>query len=542
MESESTDDLASDTSSITSTVGVEITNDDEVRGYGSADDVSSVVDLPGSFQKAKTSRTGSRRYAKAYNEAYVKLFNESHHADESEDALLDSQLGSVVWTASEKAIFFNALSRKGRRDISGIAKAIGTKSEVEVIDYLLRLKDAEAHRQMYADYAKNLSCADIKAAVEIDTGLEELLEDAADALAVAQDNYDYKQAQNSVDRPWFIDPSAAEELKARADALSGGESEQEAEPDNVDVLGLFHFDKLLELSSRVFMNMPYDSAFDHWHWLEESHSDVPVITMDAAQTLFDLVKGFTQRVLQSAVFLAESRLRSTTTTEYAPIRCIKFIDVVAALQILGLPPDSFEYWANYPKRSGQNFVLGIHDNRDHDRKTLNSQEIDEVLSVRVSRGRRRSLSSMMSASSRGEDSEAENTHEVQPRDAGTAREESHEVEVIDDSEVDEGSEEGSKADTASGELGPTHHYRRKRRHQMIEEAEDEYLEKLDHVASRKESAQLREMLGFSPLSDGEDEALGGRPKRPRKTRDELSDWTDLAYQTPWEQQIELPAP
>jgi len=69
---------------------------------------------------------------------------------------------------------------------------------------------------------------------------------------------------------------------------------------------------------------------------------------------------------------------------------------------------------------------------------------------------------------------------------------------------------------------------------MLEEAEDEFMESLDHAASIREGNYIRSLLGIN-IGEGElDFEPGRRPPKFRKTREELADWTDISYKSPWE--------
>ncbi|RWA05673.1 hypothetical protein EKO27_g9439, partial [Xylaria grammica] len=88
-----------------------------------------------------------------FNSAYVNLLNQDIrdassgliHSEEHPE-LGHTQIGAVVWSAAEKKVFFAAVSRLGKDDAAGISARIGTKSELEVRQYLIFL-DAAKRRQ-----------------------------------------------------------------------------------------------------------------------------------------------------------------------------------------------------------------------------------------------------------------------------------------------------------------------------------------------------------------------------------------------------------
>jgi len=508
-----------------------------------------------------------KRLSKNYNDQYLDIFRQSQQTLDADQTLLASQIGSVTWTALEKRCFFDALARKGRHDLPAIAAAVGSKSEIEVAQLLLKLKDAGVDRQRYSQYSKNITHAEIDSAVEIDEELDHLLEDAADALAAFQDYYDLSAEKNRSNGIWLIDSSTAAYLAEKCEAQEDNGTEGDLEVDFTsengrdNALELFHVDTMLELSRIVFMNSPPHGNLDHWAEVAEDDEE-PSITIDALQSYYSLVKGLVQRVLQSAIFLAKSRLRSSTTYEYTPTAVLKDIDVLAALNILNLPADSFESWAAFPRRSGVNVVAGLHQKGGTDTKLLSLQQVENALSVRASRGRRRSLSSMTSISSLDQDGENEqatddgsNSLPNQENPRGDAQGQSRgstsrrtrrnsspsdgttgdlTSSDADRSSTDSLSDTGSDVDELAAAEEVILQLSRKRRRIMLEQAQDEFLEELDNSASIKEAARLRGVLGFADGEENHERGLGKRPKTLRKTEEELQDWSDVVYCSSWE--------
>ncbi len=136
-------------------------------------------------RKSKASRT-------YYSDEYLKLFRNNVLEFENGDDgvpfadLFESQLGAVHWLPSEKERLFNALSRKGRLNVPGLAAWVG-KSELEIRDYLLFLREKEAERHLFEKQTKRISHADVPCAIEISKDCENALERAADAIAAFQD-------------------------------------------------------------------------------------------------------------------------------------------------------------------------------------------------------------------------------------------------------------------------------------------------------------------------------------------------------------------
>ncbi|KAK5944510.1 hypothetical protein PMZ80_003792 [Knufia obscura] len=546
---------------------------DETTGFLNAGDNSSDDDQSEEIPYAELSTAKDyhkirwKQLSKNYNDQYLELFRQSQQIVDVDEPLLTSQIGSVVWTTDEKQRFFDALARKGHRNVPAIAAAIKSKSQVEVMQLLLKLKDADIDRQRFSRYAKNVTHAEIDAAIEVDEDLDTLLEDAADALAAFQNYYDLSAAKNKGDGIWLVDNTTAAYIEDKCTTAEDIDSEGDLEikftlwKGRNDALGMFHLNTMLELSRDVFMNTSNHSDLDHWTEVAED-DEQPSMTVDAVQTYYHLIKSLVQRVVQSAVFLAESRIRSTTTPAYAPARVLKDTDIVAALKVLNMPVDSFEHWAKFPRRSDVRVVLGGHTKGVSNSEALSLPQVEKALSVRASKGRRRSLSSMTSMSSQEEDAEdeqsmgdsevAENRGQLQSanrRGRWSSRDVRHDS--LSDSLSDEASDTSSfvgsdhssanaASSTDSHDNGPIEVEQndipisRKRRRVMLEEAQDEFLEKLDHSTGVKDASRLRQVLGLPDVKEEQEEVRGKRPKTLRKTVEELQDWSEISFRGSWE--------
>ncbi|KAK5097041.1 hypothetical protein LTS08_007061 [Lithohypha guttulata] len=503
-----------------------------------------------------TNNHGSARWgrlAKSYSDQYVELFTAEYERGEVKRPLETSQLGSVIWTGEEKETFFEALARKGRHDLQALSNLVGTKSVVEVQDYLYRLKEAERERHMFFKHAKRIAHPEIDAAIDIDAELEDELEEAADALAALQDFYDESAAKSKGTGTQVIDSAFASTIDTANDAEEDGHQEEDLDTDDDQHgLQLFRFDMLLELSRALFMNMPNSSQHHHWLEIAEDNEE-PSITIDAVESLFNLVKSITQRILQTAIFLAQSRIRSTTIANYSPSNVLKTDDIDAALNVLRMPADSFDYWIDYLKRSRSQIVLGGH-RKGEQKAILALGDAQRMLSVRGTRGRRRSLSAINMTSQKlngdaGHIEERTDQHfDVisDDDDASHSFEASRTAQSLDSdggSHAEEETASGNDRRHSDDDTDRSGNSQRglsggrlsyKRRRLMLEEAEDEFMESLDHAASIREGNYIRSLLGIN-IGEGElDFEPGRRPPKFRKTREELADWTDISYKSPWE--------
>jgi len=96
------------------------------------------------------------------------------------------------------------------------------------------------------------------------------------------------------------------------------------------------------------------------------------------------------------------------------------------------------------------------------------------------------------------------------------------------------SEEGDTSDRVSAEPETDKYISRKRRHLMIEEEQDEYMERLDQVNRLREEAHLQQLLGNTVIKSESPDELGQYPRMRRKTKDELNDWSEIQYHDWWE--------
>lgn len=534
--------------------------DDEIEHLATTDeDVNSITD-----ERSKAARVNVHdrdlvpqqarwaRLSRFYNDQYLDFFIKDSRPAAANTTLTISQYGAVMWTDTEKEAFFSALALKGRHNLTELAAIIGTKSVIEIRDYLDRLKTADAEHQMFAPHAKNVSLADMDAAVEVTEACEERLERAADALAAFQEKYDLAKLKGDGDL-WLIETTTAEaidqENETRERQMENDELPVEAfQSDGVqdNTLCLFHFQTMLELSRALFMNTADGSKHDHWTVCAEDEEE-PSLTVDAARMLYNLVKSLTQRVLQTAIFLAHSRISSATTSLYTPTETLKDIDVVAALRVLNLPIDSWDYWTNFPRRSGVDIVLGHH--RKGQNNPLTLEQVESTLSVQSSRGRRSSLSSLVSQSSQeglsgfegetGEEvsdsspqnfSEEELSRDGSPSDNADCQNETVTSAGEDYSELEDESASGNR-DMASA---TEHQISRKRRRIMMEELQDEYLERLDRSAQLREEVLLQNLFSPDIIKEEPEEDLPRRPRVPRKTEEDLKDWSERVYYSSWE--------
>ncbi|KAI0815786.1 hypothetical protein GGR55DRAFT_362327 [Xylaria sp. FL0064] len=330
-----------------------------------------------------------------FNSAYLNLLNQDIqdassgliHGGEEDSALEPTQIGAVVWSVTEKRAFFAAVRRLGKHDLAGISTRIGTKSELEVQQYLVFLDDACSR----ADGDRRsrggaLRPVDFPAAVEIGAECAALLEAAADALSLRQESYEEEVEKERWDSRWLVtaplarilDDSVREHQQQEQQQRSKRKSAQDEEgcgkqvriseqkeegkgnegkEENDDInlkkmpfLELFPVHNWLRLSDRVFMNSTVSDG--NWRAVSEEYAP-PVIQATALADLHGLVLSVTRRLLLAAMYVAESRVRTRsladTSRRLRPPR-LRAEDVKAAVSSLGMKHDPREFWARCARR------------------------------------------------------------------------------------------------------------------------------------------------------------------------------------------------
>ncbi|KAI3318615.1 hypothetical protein HD806DRAFT_306240 [Xylariaceae sp. AK1471] len=362
-----------------------------------------------------------KRARNDFNAAYLKLLNqdiqdasagliydEGHRKPELEG---HTQVGAVVWSAAEKEVFFSAVSRLGRDDLVGIAARIGTKSELEVRQYLMLL-DVTATKRRDEGKGHALRPVDIPAAVEIGAQCGAALEYAADGLSLLQESYEEEIEKERWGSRWLITAPIAQILDNRfnsqqqqqsetssprsqpqeegqeeqswtQDGEEGREKQQEEGKDELPFLHLFPIQNWLQLSDRVFMN----SAVSDGNWRAVSEEqDPPAIRATALADFHGLALSVTRRLVSATLYVAESRIRAKSLGH--GIRRVRHRvrgeDVAAAVSSLGMKKNSMEFWARCARRlqmdvvddRAEEDVLTDEEDKEIDRDTEGGRDAD----------------------------------------------------------------------------------------------------------------------------------------------------------------------
>lgn len=483
------------------------------------------------------------RYRQDYNDQYLEVFRQIWESPTEEDLTPDfqpTQLGAVYWRSSEKARLYEALDSKGRHDVKAIAQIVRTKSETEVVAYLNVLRQRETDRQLFEARAENISHVDIPAAIEIGVDCEQALDKAAAALSAFQDHFDFTAGHRN-HGVWLIDQKTASELDQSADKseLSDDLSEDNTEEPQPfsDTTRFFNVATFLELSERFYMNQ---GSGETWHDLAED-DERPTMTMDTLTDFHDILVSYVRRLVQSVIFVAKSRIRSTSSISHNTLQTVRQEDVTAALDIMNAKSDLWTYWVRMARR---NKLLVVHENSRKQSKSRVVMSYDKVEAALIERTRARSLSVMSGVSeetmqyessaeemSDGDDEMAPPAYTNDTMGSESASEDAaSEEEVMTDSEDD-----GDDTDVGSSPttLIPTS---KRKRAQALEAETDEYMELVDQIARGREESRLLHLLGLEPENAMKEEEIEPSDQRPpvmRKTVMETQGWS-AAYQSAWE--------
>lgn len=498
-----------------------------------SDDASSELlqtSSPSSLKKRKVHAqkaygTRLKRLKMSYNDDYRDLFNITVNeyvngppVDQA-DLLPMSQIGVTQWSSCEKEIFFNMLAKRGRHNLSSIAAAIGSKSELEVHFYLQLLQNATAEHHLNAPRHQLLGTYEIPGAFEISQDCSAILELNADALSLLQQKEEEKLEKKNYTKLWLLNEHTVGLVSHSRPSAESDEAETLHGLAPSELLNLKGF---LELSKCVFMNS--SRVEDNWRSYCE-RDEPPSILHTAFTDFYRLAISITKRLIQSSLFIAMSRIRSTTSSNYQQKQKVKLSDVSAALDVLGMEHDSQSFWTDVARRCN----LAVCDNSKGPNSIEEELKYDEV-EKRLGRSEKDGESVKYSP----KHNEISATLESPPLTPETDRD-SYLSESISNSPLDPaGSSDDSESLGTSSQHGSRSHDKNK-----SEGDRDFYAEAIDIRNSQREEIRLWELLGQDPpigiRSRSEGMELPRRLGPERKTTDDLDDWRSwVIYAPEWE--------
>ncbi|KPM36417.1 hypothetical protein AK830_g10144 [Neonectria ditissima] len=334
----------------------------------SEDDDNERFSLKRPAEEALTPRA-FKRHKGVLNTDYLDLLNvdiedAAHRVCLSGDAdIKPSQLGLTSWSATEKNLFFEAMSRLGRDDLPGIASRIGTKSEIEVRHYLSVLEGTQLIRQREG-LRPEIDFPEYPAAVELSQQLCHALDEAADAVSVRQERKEEQREENKWGDCWDVTPRLARKLDT---------GEQIAEGQEAAFAGVLISRNWLRLSERIFMNSSIPS--DNWSFIE---NHPPSMWATTFEDFHSLAVSITRRLVQTTIFMSMSRIRAKRDLRPQTRNIVRLQDAEAAIASLSMSRNSNDFWLKCARR----LRLEVHEeppDRDRDEEVeLEPLSYDEV--------------------------------------------------------------------------------------------------------------------------------------------------------------------
>ena len=454
------------------------------------------------------------RYLELFNESVndtlnIASYDQAHHTTRS------SQHGAVTWSAREKNIFFDILAKKGKNGVREIASVLGTKSAMEVQDYIKLLHSSLEVHHKNDKYPKPIRFSDIPAAFEVSGPCCEYLDRLAEAV-ILRDEQSYNTAgKRKYQDFWLVNNEVAALVDEK---ISSEEQDEPLRHEIFATASLFNLSNWIELSENIFMNPGTQRPEDNWKNVSYE-GETPAMTCEAFSDFYTLAVSITRRLVQSSIFFALSRIRSLRSGGWDVTDWVRKEDVQTALDVLKLKPNSQEFWKGAARRC----TLDVRSTVNPVSRQIGLISYDEV-EERLSR-KESSLPSSRATS-------------ICPASDGAYSSDSN---PVSDTELDETGLDDDDFSTVESDSD-------------LSDPEEIYASKLDKKESRQEESQIWERLCHSapayvsrancdPASttdlnvnmETDDDTLLQKPLAKRKTRDELVDWRDRTlYRSEWE--------
>ncbi|KAL7273228.1 hypothetical protein RUND412_003932 [Rhizina undulata] len=495
------------------------------------------------YKRTKGGKRGKQ--VDRHNDKYIALLNEeienavSHNIYEPPDGRGTNLSTSVLeswWTPEEKFLFFNRLATAGKDNIPAIAAAVGTKSVVECRAFIKALEEGvvDANQDKSITLRRQLiRLPAIPAAVELSEECVRALEEAADNVEDRIQRNEQKREKARWGEFWLINPVTSWHVQAlyEADEI---EEVRKIAPE-AELLNVY---EMLRLAECLFMNGPKENSWQKWSL------EPPNIRYAALADFHKLVVSFTRRIVQTTIFMAQSRQRSLESKIFQVTENVRADDVKAALNCMGLPLNSKEYWARFPRRTGISVVEKLAYIRQGETKPPFTMSYDKVEAELLPKVGVEGEDETESSGNEGDDEDDEDydseDDEVNKNDELDDDAETPDGEPTSSSELsDDSLSSSSICDYAESSRLTNRQRERAERDEMLQEAEDEYLEATDAKASIAAEKELWKLLGKEIISSSPPSSPSASepsfPRQQRKRKHELVDWRDeTLYRAPWE--------
>ncbi|KAJ5199397.1 hypothetical protein N7491_000046 [Penicillium cf. griseofulvum] len=488
---------------------------------------------------------GSLTFLRAYSHLIMQNEELLNFASlrENENIYNISQYGSMIWTPVEKEVFFNALDRKGKDGIKELAAAVGTKSEPEVMEYIRVL-----HKALEAQYNSDVHLermpvlSDVPAATELSKECCELLEEYGDVLVLKESLAEAQDGTKQHGDNWIITRAHARDLADEENNSARGDLRLAAD--------LFNLPDWLRLSYILFMNLGGKQAENNW-WNLAKRKDLitayghkPSMTADTAVDFYSLAVSVTRRLVQSSLFFAMSRLRSSNRSGNDRKGYIRTRDVRAAIEVLNMKhcrPNLLD-----TARRNETVLEDINNRKGWVPTVFTYEEAEEIID-RHEWTRYRKDGTMYNGEIDDEDSEEDDDDIEMDDDIDT--DDNMEMEVNNPEaepeptpEPEPESELEAEAESEPDDID--HDTSRTREPAELEmDPEEEQADIADMNASRREEANFLKLMDQpvpivideEPIKEEQNED-GTKALPERRMREDISNWRDrIIYRNEWEE-------
>ncbi|KAA8646946.1 uncharacterized protein ATNIH1004_005625 [Aspergillus tanneri] len=449
-----------------------------------------------------------RSLTKESVEAYANLLDEcvdlaaGKSCGENYNSIQD---GIVIWKPKEKDVLFSLLGAKGKNGIREIARAIGTKSELEVQEHLRLLHRGLERQHLRDQHTRTVILGDIPAATELSKSCCNALEEYAELLRLEEQVHEDVAGRKKHKNLWIIDQETADKLDKEIQSQDDNVLQERSAQHTASLLSMPNW---IRLSERFFMNFAGPRLADNWVNVAVA-DETPSVTADAFADFCALTVSVTRRLVQSVIFFAMSRHQHMRNTGHRKARVIKSRDVRTALKVLNMKRDRFGFWVGLARRCNLE-VADIRHRKGWKSVYMDYDEVEEILSDK-----------------------ARLTPEPGGRSASRHRSKSRISHVTEGDDADTGSDsdEFLSSPALSSDEEP-----------LPLDEEDEHAEQVDQKVNHMEELHLWTMLdqsssvSLNPPAENNKEDVTRRPTGKRKTPEDLVNWRDRTlYRGDWEE-------
>ncbi|OKL61734.1 hypothetical protein UA08_03069 [Talaromyces atroroseus] len=507
-------------------------------------------------------RRNERHYFwKASLESYRSLLDQKERSSDAckpntvteDDSTVSTKIGLVEWTRGEESRLFAAVSRRGKSRTYEIAQDLGSKSKLEVLEYIQLLEDAakdEILQRMQTSEEKEekkqqqppLAMA-IPAAVDVNEELEKALDIIAEHISILEQRMDDLEGKKIHGSDfWTIDSNVAEKIEGILESRSKTPSESQSKI--FQSAGLLSIRQWIRLSERLFMNAGESQFEDNWRNVA-FEGESPSLTADAFCDFYTLTRDITKRLVAKSFSVAHDRVAGSKRTT-APV--VRKEDVVEAAEILHMKRNPFHFYIHLARRLRLDVadIVNKKGAQGHN-EYLSYHEVEKKLSQETS-SRAHAKSSTRDQKSR-HIADAAGVNGLDSDEDGFQKSLTPDEEEDSEMDRDGGQLGGNREETNSSTSDDGTFFSDT---SLLEDSEiseleqieydrkvDEYLDFFDRKSSKQAEAELRALFrenGFQFNVNTEEDASEPPPVPTKQTLREhaIIDWrTDLVYRTEW---------